>query len=78
MGSKDSVAKHVTVKRNFYSLRICGFTGRWMGDEELDPVCIGVNNKTVIAFNRTSTYLFESENFNPLLTNQIKFISSKF
>lgn len=49
-----------------------------MGDEELDPVFTGVNNKTVIAFNRTSTYLFESENFNPSLTKQIKLISSKF
>lgn len=57
MGSKDNVAKHVTVKRNLHSLRICGIIGRQMGDEELDPVFIGANNKTVIAFNSTSTYL---------------------
>lgn len=78
MGSKDNVAKHVTVKRNLYSLRICGIISRQIGDEELDPVFIGANNKTVIAFNSTSTYFCESENFNPLLLKQIKLLSSNF
>lgn len=49
-----------------------------MGDEELDPVFIGANNETIIAFNSTSTYFCESENFNPLPRKQINLISSNF
>lgn len=47
-----------------------------MGNEELDPVFVGANNKTVLAFNSTSTLFCASENINPLLAKQIRLISN--